>query len=566
MSKTNISSSSSRNKTLSDVEFNNITPITTKLNLSFVFGGDTLNTSSMENSAEQYECYVEILAKNNTVKKTHAKINSKINLYINSTNTIENLTLKFEFKVNKSYKATIIIYGLNPKQAIHQGVYQEKNIVNITNTMNNTYNITDNITVKTKNESISTNKTITNYTINVINQNLIGLKPFRQQLIMNYYGRLPEGISKITPIFAFDDKAYNFSQAKIVLPKNNLRVDYILHCTDWNFTTQVCYSWEVKKPSYYNGFGENKTHFWFYTKHFDSYTAGDAVDLKVENISFNTTSPIEGQNITVTVNVSNTGNASIDSVELQLNISLWNGTAWVLKHSEEKNTSIGINDSNTTDFYWTAVPGTYKFNAYVDPYDSFIETNESNNQLSKNYTVPEWQIFYGQVNNKLLLADSSLNNFTIWTGLFGNIYLADSDFSVNFSALKPLNGTDDLIEADDALNITGFNDSIKALWDKNNDNTPDTFDTFTIKGVSVSNVPVVNSTNSSNFETGLLWDSSTGDSSSEYDGSQYLVIVTKIKNDLQGKYGVYDYEVRVPSALKNQVGTNELVSIYLELA
>ena len=410
---------------------------------------------------------------------------------------------------------------------------------------------------------------VDNLTATINNMNITSNSTIEERVITSYSGNLPSLVSNITPIFAFNNPGYNFTNAKLIIPKNGVNIDYILHCTNWNYATSNCTSWEVNSTSDYASFGENDTYFWFNTTTFDAYAGGSSSkDLSIKNITFNMTSPKEGENITITVNVTNSGGAAINSFNVQLNRSMWNGTNWVFQSSETKTASISGNSYSLVNFSWIAKPGTYNFTAYVDPDNSISESNETNNEYSTNYTVPEWEIFYGQTNTTIVLADSNNKNFTFWMPAVssGYMFFADSDAQVNFTALKPLNGTNDLKEADEALNITGFNDSIENLWDKNHDGHPDEFMNITIRGREIDNVPVVNSTNSSNFKTGLLWDSSTGDSSTEYDGTQTLIVMTKIQNDLQGKYGTYDYEVRVPSALKNQVGTTPEISIYLQLA
>ena len=102
-------------------------------------------------------------------------------------------------------------------------------------------------------------------------------------------------------------------------------------------------------------------------------------------------------------------------------------------------------------------------------------------------------------------------------------------------------------------------------------------DTFTANGDSraitnltvfkneIQNVSVANSTNNSNFVTGILWDMSD-ENIGEYNGSQDLVFVTRINPAKQGAYGVYDYEIKIPSELKKYKKTDiNTVIFYVEL-
>ncbi|MCD4739915.1 hypothetical protein K8R43_01835, partial [archaeon] len=86
---------------------------------------------------------------------------------------------------------------------------------------------------------------------------------------------------------------------------------------------------------------------------------------------------------------------------------------------------------------------------------------------------------------------------------------------------------------------------------------------FVVWGSLLTNVPVVDSTNNTNFTTGILWDS--GDGGAEYNGSQDLVFVTEINANATGAYGTYDYELRLPSGLKKLVSGSDLVELYVEL-
>jgi len=145
----------------------------------------------------------------------------------------------------------------------------------------------------------------------------------------------------------------------------------------------------------------------------------------------------------------------------------------------------------------------------------------------------------------------------------GNSYYSDDDASYSFSDLRAMDGTNDLFEADLKLNMTGFNDSIERLWDKNDDGNADVTSTFTIAGADITDVPVVNTTTTNAFITGILWDS--GDGGAEFNGNQDIVFVTRLNDSKVGKYGSYDYEVRIPSKLATESGISDLVKRYDEL-
>jgi hypothetical protein len=79
----------------------------------------------------------------------------------------------------------------------------------------------------------------------------------------------------------------------------------------------------------------------------------------------------------------------------------------------------------------------------------------------------------------------------------------------------------------------------------------------------IQNIPVVNSTNTNKFLTGILWD--TSDGNVEYNGTQDIVFVTQKNQTWEGKYGSYEYELRIPATLKNYKHNSGTVSLYIEL-
>ena len=396
-----------------------------------------------------------------------------------------------------------------------------------------------------------------------VSESLVNLQ---QQIVCNYNGSLPLNISNVTTLYIFNDTGIQYEKAQLTLSKRNIKVDYILHCMEWDKDNSNCNEWEFLDKSEVENYNENSTHIWFNVSSFQGYGGGQlAYDFEVKEILFNTTSPIENNPIKVTVNVTNNGGSS-SFVNVSLNVSIWNGSSWLIDVSYKKEIYVASNSFNLTNFTWYAKPGYYNFTAFADPEDLISESNETNNINSTNYNVSAWTIFYGYVNGILTIADNYGNNFTIWVpqNLTGNIYFADYDSYFEMGNLAALNGTNDLKEADEALNMTGFNDSISNLYDKNNDGIPDSTDCFEIADNYVCEVPIINSTNnnSGNFVTGILWDKEDG---TEYDGSQDLIFVTKINQNKQGSYGTYDYEIRVPAYLRKLKGSVERVKIYLEI-
>jgi hypothetical protein len=80
---------------------------------------------------------------------------------------------------------------------------------------------------------------------------------------------------------------------------------------------------------------------------------------------------------------------------------------------------------------------------------------------------------------------------------------------------------------------------------------------------TINSIPIVNSTNSSSFVTGILWDTTGG--FNFYSGTQPIVFVTVMNQSQQGAYGIYDYEIAVPAKLRDYVAGGGTVTFYTEL-
>ena len=90
--------------------------------------------------------------------------------------------------------------------------------------------------------------------------------------------------------------------------------------------------------------------------------------------------------------------------------------------------------------------------------------------------------------------------------------------------------------------------------------------TTSIKSYSrtITNIPVVNSTNTSNFITGILWDSSDL-ARDDYNGTQDIIFLTQANVKKQGKYGIYDYELKIPADLDDYKLGAGSVTFYTEI-
>ncbi len=389
--------------------------------------------------------------------------------------------------------------------------------------------------------------------VRIINLNITGTSlVIQQQIITNYTGSKPAGINNISTIYVLNDTNLVFEKATIAMPTNNLSIDTIGHCTEWDYPTSLCLNWELNSSSDYNP-SWNSTHIFFNVTHFAGYGAfSKGIDLIVTEINFSTSSPVEGDLILINVTVYNLGlNPTGTTSILELNISLYNGTL-VPDQSIQKTVPAlaGKGGTAVINFNWTAKPGTYIFNATADVLNELSESNETNNDYQLNYTVGAWELLYGKYNYSFYLAGESV--FMNWSTaeLAGTIYYSDSDSDYNPVDLRPLYGAGYLALADTALGMTHFNDSLSRLYDLNTDGMPDTRISMMVAGTAYD-VPVINSTTSSTFITGIMYDSADGAS---YTGVNDLVFVTMLNMSQAGKFGTYDYEARLPSRLSRLKG------------
>lgn len=287
-------------------------------------------------------------------------------------------------------------------------------------------------------------------------------------------------------------------------------------------------------------------------------------DLVVENVSYSVSQTVQNQEVKFIANISNPGSENLTS-NFNFTERKYNGSDFVFNDSQLKTAEIKRDSSKLVNFTFTAGIGLYNYSIESDTENEISETNESNNFRSKEFEVSSYQIFYGDMNLVYKLGSSeSSASINDWNREMpsGNLYYADEEASYSLENLMPLNESGDLSDADTALRISSNPDSMVKTYDANDDGFADETKCYSIIDRNVCDVPVVNSTNSSNFVTGILYDSDDG---MGYDGSQDLIFVTEAYNETrQGFYGEYVYESRVPSTLSNQVIDGSFIKYRLE--
>jgi hypothetical protein len=296
--------------------------------------------------------------------------------------------------------------------------------------------------------------------------------------------------------------------------------------------------------------------------------------LASSDIKFNTTLVEEGKNITINATIYNLGETDAQNVLIQFFEGNYNLSKQI-NGNFTYNFTAGSNITINVTWQVTGV-GTFDIYVVVDPPISsggnIVEINESNNYAFNRIEVGSYSIIYGNLTGLLNIRDLSNRTLYQWNVTDYNgtkIYAVDFDSNVNWARLQAIsrdtsNGfvANDFRDIDLALRMENNTDSVNATWTLNNN--PRLTNSYIVYLRPISNVPVVNSTNTSNFLTGILWD--TGDGNTQYNGTQDLVFMTTVNINQQGKFGIYDYELKIPANLRIYKNPNLVtVALYTEL-
>ena len=131
----------------------------------------------------------------------------------------------------------------------------------------------------------------------------------------------------------------------------------------------------------------------------------------------------------------------------------------------------------------------------------------------KHISINAWQEIYGNTSvDKIIGGDNvSIKKWFNESNLEGNIFITDSECSINWLSLQAIgksksggDSSNDFSEIDEFLEMTYFEDSVSNLFSDNQ--IPKETKNMIIYQREIQNVPIINSTNNSNFITGILWD------------------------------------------------------------
>ena len=331
------------------------------------------------------------------------------------------------------------------------------------------------------------------------------------------------------------------------------------------------HNWSVNCTDYYENVGASEK--------WTIFIKPPDLTVSSNDIAFNNTTPREGDNVTIIATIYNTGGSDAENVKIQFYLGDPDAGGTQINGNFTANiTDInGAQPNATFNVSWvTTGPGPFRIYIAADPPTStngtIFESNETNNKAYNTLNVPAYNHFYGLVKNNVYLSDENNNSLFYYlniTNVTGNIFAIDGRSTVDFSALQSIgrdinNNTaaNDFNDTDTALNMSGYNDSIRRTYTADTD-TPLATKTFTFYTRTAQNTPIVNSTNTSNFQTGILWD--TNDGGTQYNGTQDIAFITEINQNKTGAYGTYDYEIKVPVNLKNYEGPGNSIVFYWEI-
>jgi len=293
------------------------------------------------------------------------------------------------------------------------------------------------------------------------------------------------------------------------------------------------------------------------------------LSVNASEIYFSNENPRENEEITINATIRNIGGSPAGEFIVQFWANEVNTTGnqigeniTILSLDENESINVSVN--------FTVPVGSTDIIVYVNPDKRITEDNYTNNIASRTISVEFWHYALGTTNDTLRVTDASAGLLFEWnvensTG--SNIYVTDYDSDISWLTLQAL-GRDtsnqerlqDFELLDTALGSTNYADSINRTYTENN--AVIETESINIFGTTINNIPIINSTNNTNFKTGILWDYQTG---TEYDGTQNILFITRINKGAQGYNSTNDFEIRIPATLREYSGPTDRVVFYTEL-
>jgi hypothetical protein len=300
------------------------------------------------------------------------------------------------------------------------------------------------------------------------------------------------------------------------------------------------------------------------------YVVMPDIYVNSSTIYFSDNNPVENESLNITATIINIGQADAQNFTVEMRL---NDVAGTLIYST--NISLAINTSINVSTKYNMPIGDTVFYILADTplatNGTIKESNESNNVASRMLHVGLWEYVTGNTNDKLVMND--FTNQTIYDWLVGNssgskLFAADIDSNIHWQSLLAIgmntsneSSSSDFYTLDTKLGSVNFSDSVNRTYTIGN--APIELTNYTIFTKKVINVPIVNSTNNSNFKTGILWDYTGG--GTKYTGTQDILFVSPINKNTQGYNATVDYELRVPATLRSYKAGQDKVVFYAEI-
>ena len=307
-----------------------------------------------------------------------------------------------------------------------------------------------------------------------------------------------------------------------------------------------------------------------------SATALAVIDLQVSssNLTFSNPAPIEREMILINATFSNAGNQNASNVLVIFfddTVPIGNATV-----------SVPAFSSVTVAQVWEAEIGPNNISIMVDPSNAFLETNESNNNATKKISISAYHTYFGKA-RAITALGIGFDSLFETENAGCNLLVADTDSAVDFSSLQAIGrresgipALNDFIDLDTVLNMTNFEDSISTEWTRFGNVPLPAFKFFPRETTSlvvfaetIAKIPIINSTNTTAFRTGILWDTSDNTQvfNRQFDlgDREDLIFVANINQSAAGKYGVYDYEITIPALLRDYKQGSSTVDFYLDM-
>jgi len=163
----------------------------------------------------------------------------------------------------------------------------------------------------------------------------------------------------------------------------------------------------------------------------------ESPDLNVSDIIFNSSQPIEGENITIDANVSNIGNLIANNITVQF----YSGDpdfGGVQINGNLTIPTLGLGNWTIVSVNYTTVIGVNTIFVLVDPplatNGSITESNENNNERNESIQVGLYHIIAGDATDRLRITDTDLIllfNWNVSNKTGSNVLVTDTDSSIS---------------------------------------------------------------------------------------------------------------------------------------